>query len=304
MKGWSVLFITTVLSLVTIYARADIVGGDPVEDSDPIRSSTIGLYTPSPDGRGGAICTGSLIDKDLIVTAAHCITPGTKPIVVFGKDMASRTTPKRLATGAVVNPRWQHSRGRGLDQGDIALVRFPGGLPQGFHPARRASSDKNFSPNEDVTLAGFGITNSRTHAGAGRLRKTHVSLFNPRRGKSEMILDQSRGHGACHGDSGGPAFVNVGGRPVLAGVTNRSYPDNAPDDCGHQVVYTKVSAYRNWIAQEKKILRAEHEQNLRHTLQIGNLSHGSHHRAVNHSKNERHGVVGHANSSRRHRRAV
>jgi secreted trypsin-like serine protease len=74
-----------------------------------------------------------------------------------------------------------------------------------------------------------------------------VGVADPRSGKSEMILDQSRGHGACHGDSGGPAFVRQGKKMVLAGVTNRSYPSQAPDDCAHRVVYTKVSAYRSWI---------------------------------------------------------
>ena len=46
-----------------------------------------------------------------------------------------------------------------------------------------------------------------------------------------MILDQEDGSGACHGDSGGPAFFEKDGKTYLLGVTNRSYPDGAPDDC-------------------------------------------------------------------------
>jgi secreted trypsin-like serine protease len=81
-----------------------------------------------------------------------------------------------------------------------------------------------------------------------------VRVVDSRPGKTEMIMDQTHGSGACHGDSGGPAFVKSGRTISLAGLTNRGYPDRAPDDCAHQVVYTKVPSYQRWIrASEKKL---------------------------------------------------
>ena len=238
-------------------ARADIVGGDEVTEKDPIRSSTAALYSPSRDGRGGALCTASLIGKDVAVTAAHCISPGgPATVLLFGRDVHSPGTVKRPVTGTVVNARWRTHAGKGMDEGDIALVKFPGGLPAGYSTVKPATSDVGIRKGSTATLAGYGISNARTHAGAGVLRKTQVPVSNPRTGKTEMILDQSHGHGACHGDSGGPAFIREGGHMALAGVTNRSYPSRAPDDCGHQVVYTKVSAYRNWIKKGEQRLHA------------------------------------------------
>ena len=71
-----------------------------------------------------------------------------------------------------------------------------------------------------------------------------------------MIISQSHGQGACHGDSGGPAFIKRRGKIILAGVTNRSYPDHAPDDCAHNVVYTKVPAYRSWIRKTETAFKS------------------------------------------------
>lgn len=252
-----VRFVPCLLPLILFQsglARADIVGGEEVKFNDPIRASTAALYSPSPGGRGGALCTASLIGKNIAVTAAHCITPGTDPVLIFGRDVHAPLTEKRPVTGTVVNSKWKTHAGRGMDEGDIALVRFRGGIPEGYSPVPMSRSEDEVRKGSVATLAGYGISNARAKSGAGVLRKTRVGVANPRRGKSEMILDQSRGHGACHGDSGGPAFMREGGRTVLAGVTNRSYPTRAPDDCGHQVVYTKVSAYRDWIAKGERKL--------------------------------------------------
>src|SRR5258708_1675351 len=45
----------------------EIVGGSKVSASDPIASTTVGLSD------GEALCTASLIDDDIAVTAAHCV---------------------------------------------------------------------------------------------------------------------------------------------------------------------------------------------------------------------------------------
>jgi secreted trypsin-like serine protease len=242
-------------SAAKLSAKDYIVGGQEVADPDPVRAATVGIFDPSPDGHSGALCTGTLIRKDMAVTAAHCIEPGgAKPTVIFGKDLHSPEAVHRAAEAVAVNPKWPTHQGRGMDQGDIALVKFKGGLPAGYETVPMVKSDQQIQSGEKVTLAGYGISNAQTHTGAGRLRKTQVSILKNRPGKSEMILDQSHGHGACHGDSGGPAFVRENGKIELAGVTNRGYPNQAPDDCRHKVVYTKVPAYEPWIrASEKKL---------------------------------------------------
>src|SRR5262249_46868113 len=164
-------------------------------------------------------------------------------------------TVQRPVSSVRVNPQWRKSKGQGMDEGDIAVVNFQGGLPSGYQSVPMAKSDRALKKGKKTVLAGYGIDNPYARTGSGKLRKTRVSVADPRPGKHEMILDQSHGKGACHGDSGGPAFVGSGRRAVLAGVTNRSYPNGAPDDCHHQVVYTKVSSYRPWIEKSERDMR-------------------------------------------------
>ena len=73
----------------------------------------------------------------------------------------------------------------------------------------------------------------------------------------EITLDQSQGRGACHGDSGGPAYVKdaVSGKNILVGVTSRG--TNPQGLCDRQAIYTGVMGYAQWIANGVKELSAE-----------------------------------------------
>jgi V8-like Glu-specific endopeptidase len=251
-------FFTFTVSLP--YAHALIIGGVEMSGRDPIAKSTTAIFEPSGNGPGGALCTASLISKNTAVTAAHCLQPGGyAPVMLFGSDIHSPKTAQRPVVGSVVNPLWGKNKGRGMDQGDIAVVKFGGKLPKGYEPASLDSGADRIQKGETAILAGYGVSNARTHSGAGILRKTAVRVANGRAGKSEMIFDQSHGRGACHGDSGGPAYLERGGKMILAGVTNRSYPSRAADDCGHKVVYTKVAPYRSWIKKSEEDLHGQNE---------------------------------------------
>jgi hypothetical protein len=240
------------LLLLSTSAHAMIIGGVDMTAHDPIQQSTAAMYEPSGNGAGGALCTASLIGKNTALTAAHCVQQGGyAPVMIFGPNVHSPDSVQRPVTGVAVNPKWQEKRGRGMDQGDIAVVKFGGGLPKGYRPATLDSPKNEIKKGDPAILAGYGVSNAKTHEGAGTLRKTTVSVAAVRKGKSEMIFDQAHGHGACHGDSGGPAYFQHGKKMVLAGVTNRSYPNTAADDCGHKVVYTKVAAYRPWIEKSE-----------------------------------------------------
>lgn len=242
---------------------ADIVGGDEVGPKDPIQNSVVGVYEPSRDGQGGSLCTASLIGKNVAITAAHCIHPNSpKPTVIFGRNLHSPEVHKRPVTGVKINPKWKDHAGQGMDQGDIAIIKFKGPTPPGYQPTEIVDPKTKLRKGRVAIVSGFGISNARDRTGAGILRKTKVKIINPRLGKKEMIIDQSGGSGACHGDSGGPAFIRQRGKTVLAGVTNRSYPNHAPDDCAHSAVFTKVGAYKRWIRKSEKALRSETNGNM------------------------------------------
>jgi secreted trypsin-like serine protease len=228
-----------------------IVGGTTVSASDPVASTTVIVSD------GNYICTGSIIAEDIVVTAAHCVDADPRDLkVIFSRTLPQSFTGSAVHDiyGFVANPGWQGDSSSGPDEHDIAIIRFKGHLPSGYAAANLLDENANLRPGQRVTLAGYGITDAETHDGAGTLRKVNVTV-KQKLGQTEVILDQTSGKGACHGDSGGPAFVTSGGKLLLWGVTNRGYPDNAPDDCVHYAVYTRITAYSDFIAQAEDQLR-------------------------------------------------
>lgn len=238
------------------YCYADIVGGDEVAPTDDIAHTTVALYQQSSP-ESGALCTATLIAKNIALTAAHCVEHGVDHMaIITGENIDSPSERNVLrVVDAEISKQWNERNLAGQDAGDIALIRFEGKLPKGYHTAHLLSEKVTLQKGDQVVLAGYGITNASKKTGAGTLRKTEVSVQDPQFGKTEILLDQRKGSGACHGDSGGPAFVESNGKYYLMGVTSRGYPVTAPDDCRHEVVYTRVNAYRGWISQTTKELR-------------------------------------------------
>lgn len=238
MKLKYVLFVSTLILAKSFQlASADdwIVGGKTVAPTEAIARSTVALVI------GPALCTGSVIAPDLIVTAAHCLEGGASSVsIVF----ATQITPEALknavkTTHFMIHPDYRMNQTK-IDQNDIGLIEFQGGLPKGYTPNHMLADPRLLTRGENVILAGYGVTDAGTHAGAGTLRETDVKIADENFGKTEVLLAQNDGHGACHGDSGGPAFLMEGGKLVLWGITSRGYPARAPDDCAHESVYTKI----------------------------------------------------------------
>jgi secreted trypsin-like serine protease len=234
-----------------------IVGGSVVAAGDPTTVSTVGIVGQTTQGQ--YICTGSLIAQDMVVTAAHCLD-GTQPDsirVIFARNMQKSTADQQMPiAGYAVNSNYQGESATGPDQADIGVIRLAEPLPAGYAPAQlmTLAQTNALSKGDSVLLAGYGITSAFTQAGAGTLRKVSVPVFGPL-GSTEEILDQTGDKGGCNGDSGGPAFVNDGGQLLLWGLTNRSYPDDAPNTCESYAVYTKIAAYSDWIAGAENALR-------------------------------------------------
>lgn len=235
------------MSASAMELHPSIVGGAPVRGNDPIAKSIVALKA------GGALCTGSIIDDDLIVTAAHCVDGAvSKMSVVFGLSASDGKTAR--VVGKEVPAEYSgHATGR--DQYDIALIRFEGPLPSGYRKAKLLSAGAELSNGDRVVLAGYGITDALAGTGSGELRKTAVKIKDAGFARTEVLLDQTEGTGACHGDSGGPAFVEEGGALAVWGVTNRAYPNDAPDDCAHESVYTDIRAHSEWLGKAAARLR-------------------------------------------------
>ena len=255
--------LSLILSASLVFASTEstnIIGGTTVAGNDPDGASTVAIVIQLQKGQ--AICTGSLLAADILVTAAHCVTGEDGKLVtpkqltlVFAGNIRDTSRILAKATGVKRHSGYNPNAG-GNDQNDIAVIGFGGGLPKGYKVATLLPSATPIPNGSPAVLIGFGVDTMKAGgSGAGILRKVTVSVADGRFARTEVLLDQRNGKGACHGDSGGPAFAQIDGKLQLWGVTNRGNPDNAPDDCAHFSVYTRITAQRSFINSASKAIR-------------------------------------------------
>ncbi len=254
-------------------ASTHIIGGTTVSPGDPIAATTVAIVgeestaaapedsvlrnyvakkPPAEGGGGEFVCSGSILADDLIVTAGHCVGPNIKLMIVFRTDAFHGTGPVVQAT-SYTRPK-DFNPNRQKDADDIGLILFSGGLPEGYHPATLLGANDPLSNGEVVTLAGYGIDVGAppqgSDGGAGILRETTVSIQEAQWGKTEVEVDQTQGRGACHGDSGGPAFKMEGNNLLLFGVTSRG-----GGECNETTLYTNIVDHVAWLEQAAAQLR-------------------------------------------------
>jgi secreted trypsin-like serine protease len=236
-----------------------IVGGDVVQAGSLVAQHTVALF----DRAKSALCSGTLISDSLVLTAAHCVSNnGQSMIVVFATDLhGAAEATKRAVKYAIVNEGYSEEKSLASDTHDIALVKFEGGLPQGYAPAPILQDFSKLQQGTTVRVAGYGLNWSWVvKRGEGILRTTELNIKDPNYSQSEVSLSQSLRKGICSGDSGGPAYLEVNGQLYVWGVTSRSdsMPIPLTPDCFIFSVFTKVGSYTQWIANTAQVLMTQH----------------------------------------------
>jgi len=233
-----------------------IVGGSEVGPRDLIASHIVALaIIDSRSGQSG-ICTASIVARDLVLTAAHCLprNKAHKLVLKFGRKLVGKVEQKDVITREVSSylghELYEADSEDEKETHDIALVRFEGGLPEGFSPVSLLKDSTRLKAGMPALLAGYGVSNGFTATGSGVLRKVIVLLEDPEYSPSEVLFDQTNGKGACYGDSGGPAFLKIGAKYYVFAVTSRGQ-----EGCETESIYTSVAAYNDWIVKAAKALR-------------------------------------------------
>ncbi|MFS4458582.1 S1 family peptidase [Bdellovibrio sp. HCB2-146] len=216
-----------------------IIGGTAVQKTDKILESIVAVY----DSVGGQLCTGSLLENNIVLTAAHCLSP---QMYIFFDTALGRESVRYAVDRVAVSSYWEERAGETFNTGDIALIHFKGEVPAGYKPATFLKDKSKLRRGTEVVLAGFGMTDGKDQKTAGTLHMTKVKIADPRYSMSEITVDQRHGTGACHGDSGGPAYLEVDGEYYLWGVTSRGVMDKE-NNCSQFAAYTSALFYRGWM---------------------------------------------------------
>ena len=219
----------------------EIIGGT----ADTADSGVVIIYMTIPGSQGGALCTGEIISPHVVLTAAHC-AGGEDPTVTnavwriyLGPDFGKATQADLLAVKeAHYDPQFDINNLPGGH--DVGVLIMQNALPTTIAPLtfNRAAMDTGFDGNM-VRFVGYGLDNAAAQTGAGVKRQTTTTLS----GHTPLLLSFTDGaHETCNGDSGGPAFMTVGGKEVIVGVT--SYGDT---QCAQGGFDTRIDAYASWI---------------------------------------------------------
>lgn len=228
-------------------AGQNIVGGTETDDSSPVAKHVVAIV--GMGASGPYTCTGTLITKNIVMTAAHCV-PANKMKVVFTKNIQQTVTAQkqeliRTVVSKVVHPKWAGTVAVNGDNGDIALIKFDGNLPLGFAPAKVSISAALLQKEMTVLQIGFGMSNPEEKSGSGILRNSETTILGAT-GPSQIVVEQRQGRGVCFGDSGGPSFVKVNDEFVVWGVASAV---TANPQCREYGIYTNVSAYGEWLKE-------------------------------------------------------
>lgn len=232
--------------------ESTILGGTVVSPLDTIARSTVAILISVLDGDQSYqfLCTGTLIRNNMVLTAAHCAVPSTatrsvRSYIIFGNDVSDVNNREiRSVTDQVPHPRFADSAPQGADANDVAVMKFAGTLPDNYRMARILPNESFMKKDMMLTIAGYGMNDLAKGTTDSKLHKVDLP-YGQDYGSTEVILDQTGGRGACHGDSGGPVYVSYRGATFLWAVTSRGL--GAQDDCSTRGVYTKVNAQIDFI---------------------------------------------------------
>ena len=180
------------------------------------------------------LCTGTLVAPTWVLTAGHCVDPGSLGLpsqdavtanaqVHFNTvDLASSAGRTIGASATFKDPGFNRTQ---LGSNDIGLIQLATPVTD-IAPSPINHSAAMAPAHTIVTIVGYGATE---HGAQGSIGveyelpgRASVSCFTLGIGLDTnlMCFSQVDNHGTCNGDSGGPAFAMIAGRQTVVGVTS------------------------------------------------------------------------------------
>jgi len=141
-------------------------------------------------GSHGTACTATAIARNLLLTAAHCVEPGSE------YKLADLSNPRAPALKPIArierDPQFEMKRLLGhLATADVALVLLPQPLPADMPPVALDDGTRPVAVGDALVVAGYGVTvrgdgrtggtvRAATLIATGQPNTLQLRLFDPR----------------------------------------------------------------------------------------------------------------------------
>ncbi|MGB0846255.1 MAG: trypsin-like serine protease [Thiolinea sp.] len=209
----------------------------------------------SLQGRGQHFCGASMVARDWVLTAAHCVegesASGVQAVIgEFDLNSQNDGGQQRAISRIIIHPKRQSSS----NDHDIALLQLK--TPVTGSPVLAATSTvmKNVTPGKLLTVMGWGNQSTSGEQFPNKLFEVQVPyVSNDNCGNysageiTENMLCAGfpkGGKDSCQGDSGGPLLYQLDGQWQQVGVVSFGEGCAQPDYPG---VYARVEKYTDWI---------------------------------------------------------